>query len=157
MIVTARRGGCRSWPIIIRLLRVVGGKRCTCADKCHDVAHWYVSAGPEGRHDHADLQASHEITHKRLAKEHLVPGQTFNKSAPVQWFAEHYPKIKRNMVTMHVEGMSTNNQTGSTTRASSLGAVTTCSTSSAPISIGCGSPTAIPRHYTKKAWTRARR
>jgi len=44
------------------------------------------------------------------AKEHLTPGQTFNKSAPVQWFAEHYPKIKRTTVIMHVEAMSTNNQ-----------------------------------------------
>lgn len=43
------------------------------------------------------------------AKEHLAPGQAFNKSAPVQWFTEHYPKIKRNTVIMHTEGMSTNN------------------------------------------------
>jgi endonuclease len=43
------------------------------------------------------------------AKEHLVRGQTFNKSAAVRWFAEHYPKIKRNTVGMHVEGMSINN------------------------------------------------
>ena len=44
------------------------------------------------------------------AKQHLASGQTFSKSAPVQWFAEHYPKIKRNTVTMHIDGMSTNNQ-----------------------------------------------
>ncbi len=43
------------------------------------------------------------------AKEHLVPGQTFKKAAPTQWFADHYPKIKRNTVGMHVEGMSVNN------------------------------------------------
>jgi hypothetical protein len=43
------------------------------------------------------------------AKEHLALGQAFTKSAPVQWFAEHYPKIKRNTVTMHIDGMSTNN------------------------------------------------
>ena len=44
------------------------------------------------------------------AKEHLVPGQSFTKSAPVQWFAAHYPNIKRNTVAMHVDGMSTNSQ-----------------------------------------------
>jgi len=43
------------------------------------------------------------------AKEHLSNGQTFKKSAAVQWFAEHYPKIKSNTVSMHVEGMSINN------------------------------------------------
>jgi endonuclease len=43
------------------------------------------------------------------AKEHLRPGQTFRKSAPMEWFARHYPKIKSNTVNMHVEGMSVNN------------------------------------------------
>ena len=43
------------------------------------------------------------------AKEHLSPGQTFKRSAPVQWFAEHYGKVKRSTVTMHVDGMSVNN------------------------------------------------
>ena len=43
------------------------------------------------------------------AKEHLAPGRTFRKSEPVQWFAKHYPKIKRNTVAMHVEAMSSNN------------------------------------------------
>src|SRR5580704_14040390 len=43
------------------------------------------------------------------AKQHLGQGQTFNKAAPMQWFAEHYPKIKSNTVSMHVEGMSVNN------------------------------------------------
>ena len=43
------------------------------------------------------------------AKEHLSKGQTFKKSAAVQWFEEHYPKIKSNTVNMHVEGMSVNN------------------------------------------------
>src|SRR3954451_17510474 len=42
-------------------------------------------------------------------KEHLSPGQTFKKSAAVQWFAKHYPKIKSNTVSMHVEGMAVNN------------------------------------------------
>jgi endonuclease len=44
------------------------------------------------------------------AKEHLSPGQIFSKAAPVRWFAEHYPKIKRNTVNMHVEAMSVNNR-----------------------------------------------
>jgi hypothetical protein len=39
------------------------------------------------------------------AKENLKQSQT---SDPVRWFAEHYPKIKRPTVEMHVEGMSTN-------------------------------------------------
>lgn len=42
-------------------------------------------------------------------KEKLAPGQAFKKAAAVQWFAEHYPKIKRNTVSMHIEGMSVNN------------------------------------------------
>lgn len=44
------------------------------------------------------------------AKEYLLPGQTFSKAAPVRWFGEHYPKIKRTTVNMHVEGMSVNNR-----------------------------------------------
>jgi hypothetical protein len=44
------------------------------------------------------------------AKEHLSRGKTFNKAAPAQWFAEHYPKIKRATVNMPVEGMSVNNR-----------------------------------------------
>jgi endonuclease len=43
------------------------------------------------------------------AKETLSPGQTFKKSAAVQWFAKNYPKIKSNTVNMHVEGMAVNN------------------------------------------------
>jgi endonuclease len=43
------------------------------------------------------------------AKENLTPGQTFKKSAAVQWFAKNYPKIKSNTVGMHVEGMAVNN------------------------------------------------
>jgi len=43
------------------------------------------------------------------AKKHLSPGQTFSKSDAVPWFAEHYPKVKRNTVGMHIEGMSVNN------------------------------------------------
>jgi hypothetical protein len=44
-----------------------------------------------------------------LAKEHLSPGQIFKNSAAEQWFAKNYPKIKSNMVNMHVEGMAINN------------------------------------------------
>ena len=44
------------------------------------------------------------------AKEHLTPGQVFGKAEAIRWFAEHYPKIKRNTVAMHFEGMSTNNR-----------------------------------------------
>jgi hypothetical protein len=44
------------------------------------------------------------------AKEALEPGQTFSKSDAIRWFAEYYPKIKRNTVMMHVEGMSINNR-----------------------------------------------
>jgi hypothetical protein len=43
------------------------------------------------------------------AKQHLTPSQIFGKAAPIRWFAEHYPKINRNTVAMHVEGMSINN------------------------------------------------
>jgi hypothetical protein len=43
------------------------------------------------------------------AKAHLKPNQAFSKSDVVPWFAQHYPKIKRNTVGMHVEGMSINN------------------------------------------------
>lgn len=43
------------------------------------------------------------------AEQHLKPGQPFKKSAVVQWFAQQYPKIKRNTVLMHVDGMSVNN------------------------------------------------
>ena len=42
------------------------------------------------------------------AKGHLVPNQTFSKSDVMRWFAEHYPKIKRNTVGLHVDGMSIN-------------------------------------------------
>jgi hypothetical protein len=42
------------------------------------------------------------------AREHLSQGQTFEKSAPISWFTKHYPKIKSNTVSMHVEGMAVN-------------------------------------------------
>jgi len=44
------------------------------------------------------------------AKQHLSRGQVFNKAAPVQWFAQHYPKTNRNTVILHIEGMATNNK-----------------------------------------------
>jgi hypothetical protein len=43
------------------------------------------------------------------AKEHLTPGQTFNRATVVNWFSNKYPKIKRNTVNMHIDGMSVNN------------------------------------------------
>jgi hypothetical protein len=43
------------------------------------------------------------------AKAHLKANQAFSKSDVVPWFAQHYPKTKRNTVGMHVEGMSINN------------------------------------------------
>ncbi|MTV16756.1 MULTISPECIES: endonuclease NucS domain-containing protein [Bradyrhizobium] len=44
------------------------------------------------------------------AKANLKPNQIFSKSDAVRWFAEHYPKIKRTTVVMHVDGMSVNNR-----------------------------------------------
>ena len=43
------------------------------------------------------------------AKDNLKPDQVFSKSDVVPWFAQHYPKIKRNNVGMEVEAMSINN------------------------------------------------
>ncbi len=43
------------------------------------------------------------------AKEHLDPGQIFDKGAPTRWFAERYPLTRPTTVGMHVEGMSVNN------------------------------------------------
>src|SRR5262245_25002444 len=42
------------------------------------------------------------------AKANLTPNQTFSKSDVLRWFAEHYPKIKRNTIATHVEAMSVN-------------------------------------------------
>jgi len=44
-----------------------------------------------------------------LAAQHLLPRQTFKNSEPIQWLSGHYPKIKRNTIGMHSEGMSVNN------------------------------------------------
>ena len=43
-----------------------------------------------------------------FATESLTENQVFNGSEAVAWFAEHYPKIKHNTVSMHVEGMAVN-------------------------------------------------
>lgn len=59
----------------------------------------------------ADLRSTDEVADSRLGEAAPHSGQLFGKAAPVQWFAEHYPKIKGNAVEMHVEGMSTNNKT----------------------------------------------
>jgi hypothetical protein len=89
------------------------------------------------------------------AREHLSPGQIFNKAAPMQWFAEHYSKIKRNTVGVHVEGRLTAGSE-STTRPSNPAAATTSSTSWAPINFDCGSRKAIPHRSTRKI-SRSRR
>jgi len=44
------------------------------------------------------------------AKANLKPDQLFSKSDVLPWFAEHYPKIKRATVVMHLESMSINNR-----------------------------------------------
>jgi len=46
---------------------------------------------------------------KEWASENLISGQEFEKTEVVQWFREHYPRIKSNTVSMHVEGFATNN------------------------------------------------
>lgn len=43
------------------------------------------------------------------ASSNLEIGQVFEKPIVVQWFNEHYPNIKPNTVSMHVEGFATNN------------------------------------------------
>jgi hypothetical protein len=43
------------------------------------------------------------------AQQNVKIGEVFDKSTPVRWFGEHYPKIKTKTVEMHVEGMATNN------------------------------------------------
>ena len=43
------------------------------------------------------------------ASKNLVAGQVFEKQQIVQWFKEHYPNIKSNTVSLHVEGFATNN------------------------------------------------
>jgi hypothetical protein len=44
----------------------------------------------------------------QFAKERLKAGQVFEKKEAVDWFAQHYPKIRPTTVQMHVEAMSIN-------------------------------------------------
>ncbi len=43
------------------------------------------------------------------ASANLEAGQVFEKQRAVQWFNDNYPNIKSNTVSMHVEGLATNN------------------------------------------------
>jgi hypothetical protein len=45
---------------------------------------------------------------REFARGRLKPGQIFDKSDAVTWFAEHYPKVRSTTVQMHVEGMAVN-------------------------------------------------
>ena len=45
---------------------------------------------------------------REFATERLTPGQVFNGKEAVAWFAERYPNIKNNTVSMHVYGMAVN-------------------------------------------------
>lgn len=49
-----------------------------------------------------------KILMHQFAEEQLKPGQVFEKREAVDWFAQHYPKIRSTTVQMHVEGMSIN-------------------------------------------------
>ena len=44
-----------------------------------------------------------------FASDRLKPNSVFSKQDAIEWFETHYPKIRRNTVTKHVEGMATNN------------------------------------------------
>ena len=44
-----------------------------------------------------------------FASDRLKPNSFFSKQDAIEWFEIHYPKIRRNTVTAHVEGMATNN------------------------------------------------
>ena len=46
-----------------------------------------------------------------FADQKLKPGQVFSRNDAVLWFADHYPRIKRNTVGAHVAGMSVNSLT----------------------------------------------
>lgn len=49
-----------------------------------------------------------KILMREFAKERLKPGQVFDKSDAVGWFAARYPKVRSTTVQMHVEGMAVN-------------------------------------------------
>ena len=40
----------------------------------------------------------------------LQPGQQFTKQQAIEWFAEHYPKVKIGTITAHLVRLSTNAQ-----------------------------------------------
>lgn len=44
-----------------------------------------------------------------FASDRLKPDSIFSRQDAIEWFETHYPKIRRNTVTAHVEGMATNN------------------------------------------------
>ena len=44
-----------------------------------------------------------------FASDRLQPNSLFSKQDAIAWFETHYPKIKRNTVSSHVDGMATNN------------------------------------------------
>jgi endonuclease len=52
-----------------------------------------------------------KILMRQFAKERLKPGQIFDKSDAVAWFAKHYPRVRSTTVQMHVEGMAINSTT----------------------------------------------
>lgn len=41
----------------------------------------------------------------------LSPGQAFSREQAIQWFAEHYPNIKKGTVVAHLIRLSTNSST----------------------------------------------
>jgi hypothetical protein len=41
----------------------------------------------------------------------LKPGQSFTKQQAIEWFKEHYPKIKTGTITAHLIRLSTNART----------------------------------------------
>ena len=54
-------------------------------------------------------KSTKELMHE-FAAQKLKPGQVFLRKDAVQWFADHYPKIKGNTVGLHVDGMSVNSR-----------------------------------------------
>ena len=44
-----------------------------------------------------------------FASDRLKPNSIFSKQDAIEWFETYYPKIRRNTVAAHVEGMATNN------------------------------------------------
>ena len=44
-----------------------------------------------------------------FASDRLEPNSIFSKQEAIEWFETHYPKIRQNTVSAHVEGLATNN------------------------------------------------